>query len=49
VLGRSTRGIAVATGAGVLHLGELQLPGRKRVAAVEFAHAHALDGVVLGR
>jgi methionyl-tRNA formyltransferase len=41
-------GIAVQTGAGVLLLTELQLPGKRRLSAREFGHAHPLVGSRLG-
>ncbi len=37
-------GIDVATGAGMLRLTEVQLPGGRRLAAGELVKAHALDG-----
>lgn len=42
------RGILVQTGEKLLRLIEVQAPGRKRVSATEFAHAHPLVGAVLG-
>lgn len=41
-------GIHVATGAGTLVLEQVQVAGRKAVAAGEFSHAQRLEGVVLG-
>jgi methionyl-tRNA formyltransferase len=49
VLGVSDAGIEVQTGTGVLVLTEVQAPGRKRIAALDFAHAHSLDKVILGQ
>ena len=48
VLGSTDAGIAVLTGKGVLVLTEVQAPGRNRVAALDFAHSHSLDNVILG-
>jgi methionyl-tRNA formyltransferase len=48
VIASSDDGVDVATGAGVLRLTRLQLPGRKPLSAAEFIHAHRLDGAVLG-
>jgi methionyl-tRNA formyltransferase len=41
------RGVVVMTGAGALVLEHLQLPGRRPVAAVDFANARKLVGLVL--
>jgi methionyl-tRNA formyltransferase len=41
-------GILVATGVGVVSLTQLQLAGRKAVAAAEFINANSLVGDVLG-
>lgn len=49
VIGRSEAGIAIVTGAGLLQLIELQLPGRKRLAAHDFANAHDLNELILGQ
>jgi len=48
MLTRSSAGIAVQTGRGVLQLAEVQLPGRKRVSAHEFANANDIQNVRLG-
>jgi methionyl-tRNA formyltransferase len=42
VLGLEPAGLVVACGAGALALGELQLPGRKRLAAAAFVAGHPL-------
>jgi methionyl-tRNA formyltransferase len=49
VLGLIDAGIEVQTGSGVLVLTEVQAPGRKRIAARDFANAHALEKVILGQ
>ena len=49
VLGTSAAGIEVQTGRGVLVLTEVQAPGRKRIAARDFAHSHPLDDVIFGQ
>jgi methionyl-tRNA formyltransferase len=49
VLAANATGIAVQTGAGVLVLNEVQAPGRKRMAASDYARSHSLDGVILGQ
>lgn len=48
VVGQNEHGIKVQTGKGILVLTQVQIPGRKRMAATEFAHARPLAGVVLG-
>ncbi|MBK1703120.1 methionyl-tRNA formyltransferase [Halochromatium glycolicum] len=41
-------GIDVATGAGVLRITRLQAPGKRKIAAADFAHSRRLDGTVFG-
>ena len=48
VLRADASGIEVACGSGALALETLQLPGRKRVSAGDFLHAHGLAGERLG-
>jgi methionyl-tRNA formyltransferase len=48
ILAASAAGIDVACGRGVLRIERLQLPGRKPLAAGEFARARALVGKKLG-
>ena len=48
VLAAGPEGIQVATGEGCLWLTEVQMPGRKRVPASEFARGHAVVGKRLG-
>ena len=42
------RTLDVATGAGVLRLLEVQLPGGKRISAQDFRNAHSCDSAILG-
>jgi len=50
VLGADASGLRIACGNGVLKVGELQLPGRKRLPAAEFLRGCALPaGTVLGQ
>lgn len=42
ILGADSLGVRVACGSGVLTVGELQLPGRKRLPAAEFLRGHPL-------
>ncbi|MGI9342577.1 MAG: methionyl-tRNA formyltransferase [Gammaproteobacteria bacterium] len=49
VVAVSAAGIDVQTGAGTLRLTEIQMPGRRRVAAAQFAHGYPLAGKVLGQ
>ena len=48
ILASDARGIEVQTGAGRLRLRTVQLPGRQRIAAADFARGRALVGKVLG-
>ncbi|MDH3978202.1 MAG: methionyl-tRNA formyltransferase [Gammaproteobacteria bacterium] len=48
VIGTSPDGLDVLTGEGVLRITELQVPGRQKISAADFAHAAAIDGKVLG-
>jgi len=48
VLAASRAGIQVATGSGVLRLTELQLPGKRPLAAADFSNAYPLTGRLLG-
>ncbi|MCK5001410.1 MAG: methionyl-tRNA formyltransferase [Gammaproteobacteria bacterium] len=48
VLNCGKNGIDVATGDGVLRLLQVQLSGKKAMAAADFANAHHLDGQMLG-
>jgi methionyl-tRNA formyltransferase len=48
VLASGTDGVVVACGSGALGLLELQLPGKRRIAAREFSDQHDLVGRVLG-
>jgi methionyl-tRNA formyltransferase len=48
VLGSGPDGIDVATGAGVLRVTRLQAPGKRPIAAADFAHSRRIDGTVLG-
>ncbi len=47
ILEAGKAGIDVATGAGVLRILELQMPGKRAMAAADFLNAHSVDGVVL--
>jgi len=49
VVAVSAAGIDVQTGDGTLRLNEIQMPGRRRVAAAQFAHGYPLAGKALGR
>jgi methionyl-tRNA formyltransferase len=48
VIGSGAHGLDVATGDGVLRVMRLQLPGKRPVAAADFANAYTVDGAVLG-
>lgn len=48
VIGVSPAGIDVQTGDGLLRLGTVQLAGRQRVSAADFANGYPLAGKVLG-
>jgi methionyl-tRNA formyltransferase len=48
VLGTAGDGIDVGTGAGVLRILSLQLPGKRPIDARDFLNAHDLGGTVLG-
>lgn len=48
VVAATTDGVDVQTGEGLLRLREVQLPGRQRVAAGEFARGRVLVGKLLG-
>jgi methionyl-tRNA formyltransferase len=49
VIGVANDGIDVQTGNGVLRITELQLPGRQRMPASEFANGYSVLGKVLGQ
>ncbi len=49
VVSCSKGGIDVATGAGLLRIKMLQLPGKRAMGAADFLNAHDLDGVILGK
>lgn len=49
VAGRSEEGLWVETGEGIVRIGELQAPGRRRLPASEFLRGFSIeDGMVLG-
>ncbi len=47
ILEAGKAGIDVATGTGVLRITELQMSGKRAMAAADFLNAHSVDGVVL--
>ncbi|MET0066879.1 MAG: methionyl-tRNA formyltransferase [Candidatus Thiodiazotropha sp.] len=47
VVASGKAGIDVATGAGVLRITQLQMPGKRALSAGDFLNAHDVDGVVL--
>ncbi|MCG7923205.1 MAG: methionyl-tRNA formyltransferase [Candidatus Thiodiazotropha lotti] len=47
VVASGRAGIDVATGEGVLRITQLQMPGKRAMAAGDFLNAHTMDGVVL--
>jgi methionyl-tRNA formyltransferase len=48
IVGAGNGTVDVQTGEGILRLAEVQLPGRKRMPAAEFARGYALVGKILG-
>lgn len=48
VLAAGPEGVDVATGRGILRLLEVQMPGRRRIAAADLANQRRLDGLRLG-
>ena len=48
VLRAEAQGIEVATGAGVLRITRLQLPGKRAMSAQDFVNAHPIQGIQLG-
>ena len=48
VVTATKEGIDVVTGSDLLRIRQLQLPGKRAMAAADFLNAHAVDGVVLG-
>jgi methionyl-tRNA formyltransferase len=47
---RTETGIEVETGQGLIRIGELQMPGKKRLSASEFLRGFAVtEGTILGR
>jgi methionyl-tRNA formyltransferase len=47
-LGNDGRGLLVATGDGVLRLTSVQMPGRQRMTAIDFARGYPVLGRQLG-
>ena len=48
IIGVAADGIDVSTGEGILRITQLQMPGRKRMAATDFARGHDVIGARLG-
>jgi methionyl-tRNA formyltransferase len=48
ILASGPEGIDVATGAGALRVTRLQAPGKRPIAAADFAHSRRLNGLILG-
>lgn len=48
ILSAGKAGIDVATGAGLLRIKTLQLPGKRAMSAADFLNAHAVEGLSLG-
>lgn len=48
IVATGNEGISVQTGDGVLELSTVQLPGKQKLAAADFARSRPLSGVVLG-
>jgi methionyl-tRNA formyltransferase len=49
VIAADADGIVVATGDGALRLTEIQMPGRQRLPAAQFAHGYPVRGKMLGQ
>jgi methionyl-tRNA formyltransferase len=49
IIAADADGIRVATGDGALRLTEIQMPGRQRLPAAQFAHGYPLSGKMLGQ